>query len=207
MKLAEMKLSNYQEEKNLTDQILELLEQNTMNLTGIALRLDNFQDLNITEVVKHLEAKSMNLTAEMALLNQTTEGLKLKPIEEETVEPTTITTTTLETTTTTPIDWDLFCQELPGQTGFMANPFSCNKYIRCNHGKSQQFTCASGTVWDTENMMCLWSESVDCAEREDDEAKNKEQSEEEYEYYTDEELAAMEEEEAETTTSKSAIQI
>jgi hypothetical protein len=41
------------EEKNLTDQILELLEENTLNLTGISLRFENFQGLNLTEVVKH----------------------------------------------------------------------------------------------------------------------------------------------------------
>lgn len=189
---------NYQEEKNLTDQILDLLEQNTLNLSSVALHLENFQDLNLTEVVKHLEAKSMNLTAEMAILNNQTETY-LKAVA--LTETTTLSTTTASTTTT-PIDYDLFCEELPGETGFMPDPSACNKYIRCNHGKSQRFTCASGTVWDITNSMCLWSESVDCAER-----KNEEKAEEkveEYEYYSDEELAAMEAEANETTEEETS---
>ena len=116
------------------------------------------------------------------------------------------TTTTAAPTTTTEMDFDLLCEDLPGETGFMPDPTYCNKYIRCNHGVSQRFTCAAGTVWDTENSMCLWSEAVDCAEREVEEEESKEE-EYEYDYYTDEELAAMEEEANETTEEPTSKEI
>ncbi len=146
----------------------------------------------------------MNLTAEMALLVNQTEAFNFKIA---TAENTTLATTTTDApTTTTPKDFDQYCEELPGETGFMPDPTGCNKYIRCNHGKSQRFTCASGTVWDITNSMCLWSESVDCGERKVEEEKKKATVSEDYEYYTDEELemiAAKEamEKEATSTTS------
>lgn len=160
--------------------------------------------------------KSENLTMEIKMLDEQIRNsssqepvqaysLRLKDVNETLAQGNSsseaeaeMTTTTTVETTTTPIDWDLFCEQLPAETGFLPDPYSCNKYIRCNHGKSQRFTCASGTVWDIENSMCLWSESVDCMEREleEEEEKGEKESEKEgeyeYEYYTDEELAELE---------------
>ncbi len=153
----------------------------------------------------------MNLTAEMALLANQTEELNLQLTI--TSENTTVITTTTEATTTTPKDFDEYCEELPGETGFMPDPTGCNKYIRCNHGKSQRFTCASGTVWDITNSMCLWSESVDCGDRKievEEKKKEIEKASDDYEYYSDEELEMMAakeamEKEATSTTSTSEI--
>ena len=136
VRLAEIQIENYAEEKNLTDQILELLEDNTLNLTGISLRFDNFQGLNLSEVVKQLEAKSENLTMEIdslaeqirnaSYLEAQAYSLKLKDVSgtNETVvgnatEATTVAgaTTSGVETTTTPVDWDLFCEQLPAETG------------------------------------------------------------------------------------------
>jgi hypothetical protein len=157
-----------------------------LNITAEALKLEEILkfDLNLTE---DKNEKIGNVTIEIndtiskepiaKQFNQSSDELteSVKAVQEITIITTKVST---DPPTTTEEDFDYLCDDLPGATGFIEDPHVCNKYIRCNHGKSQRFTCATGTVWDTENKMCLWTESVDCSEREveieyeDDDAEN-----------------------------------
>lgn len=63
-------------------------------------------------------------------------------------------------------DYDTLCNGLLASTGFVSDPFICNKYLRCNHGVAERFTCASGTLWNSRDKMCTWPSLVDCDDRE-----------------------------------------
>ena len=177
-------------------------DDNYMNLTGIAMRFEENPEYNETIFD---DSSSSNSTQQLIIKSDETTSSKLEVETTSTqVSTTTVTTTTVKTTTpkptktTTPTDFDFVCDELPGATGFTEDPYVCNKYIRCNHGKSQRFTCAAGTVWDSENKMCLWTESVDCAEREvEDEEGAENTDEDEDEEEEEEEAAAGDEDKAE----------
>ncbi len=63
-------------------------------------------------------------------------------------------------------DYDTLCNGLLASTGFVSDPFICNKYLRCNHGVAERFTCASGTLWNSRDKMWTWPSLVDCDDRE-----------------------------------------
>jgi hypothetical protein len=63
-------------------------------------------------------------------------------------------------------EYDTLCNGLLASTGFVSDPFVCNKYLRCNHGVAERFTCASGTLWNSKDKMCTWPALVDCDDRE-----------------------------------------
>jgi hypothetical protein len=52
-----------------------------------------------------------------------------------------------------------------GQAIFLADPFVCNRYLRCNHGYAQKFKCSRSTAWDDAKRLCLWTSLVTCGER------------------------------------------
>ena len=184
MKEEALKFSRLEDHRtNLTEWEEMSDEESYTNLTGIAMRFEENPEYNETS----FDDSSSNSTQQL-IMSKSDETTSVKLEVESTsttqVSTTTVALTTLKTTTpkptktTTPTDFDFVCDELPGATGFTEDPYVCNKYIRCNHGKSQRFTCAAGTVWDSENKMCLWTESVDCAEREVEDEEGAENTDE-----------------------------
>lgn len=130
-----------------------------------------------------LDSESLPLVSEsIQLVSETVAILSTEaPVNELLVQTTTIppTTTTIAATkkqkTTKKMssneerkkfEYDTLCNGLLASTGFVSDPFICNKYLRCNHGVAERFTCASGTLWNSADKMCTWPALVDCDDRE-----------------------------------------
>ena len=113
------------------------------------------------------------LSSQAALLAQNTSEILRDAQTTSTMSTTsTSTTTTITTTTTTTAiptttyNYEGICDDVFEAGMFKEDPFVCNNYIRCNHGVAQIFVCPKNTVWDSQNKICLWTQQVECAERE-----------------------------------------
>ena len=43
------------------------------------------------------------------------------------------------------------------QDGYYGNPLNCTKYYRCQSGRTYEFTCFSGQVFETVSKVCKWA--------------------------------------------------
>ena len=46
--------------------------------------------------------------------------------------------------------------------GYFPDRTSCSKYILCNGGTPISYTCGDGLVWDAEQQLCGWADTVEC---------------------------------------------
>ncbi|KAK3738408.1 hypothetical protein RRG08_037045 [Elysia crispata] len=53
------------------------------------------------------------------------------------------------------------------QDGYYGNPLNCTKYYRCQSGRTYEFTCFSGQVFETVSKVCKWAYEARCIENYD----------------------------------------
>lgn len=70
-----------------------------------------------------------------------------------------VTTGHTSETTTPETDFIPECTEADDYTGVVDD---CSKFLRCDHGRLVEFTCAPGTLFDSSNRICEHEKLVSC---------------------------------------------